>query len=171
MDGASSSLGMDIQLKVENIKSLLEYTRMMVNDLKMVTAHELNDLNSWKLNRYDKDVTEFNLDDYIYEKESVKDKALDILKSVKENGVKGTAENMLNDAVDNKQDSASSPATTSDPLEAVRSELRQVRSKSGHYEGRRYRRSDRQRAGQRDGRAAAPAAALRNEENGYAENQ
>lgn len=110
MDGASSSLGMDIQLKVENIKSLLEYTRMMVNDLKMVTAHELNDLNSWKLNRYDKDVTEFNLDDYIYEKESVKDKALDILKSVKENGVKGTAENMLNDAVDNKQDSASSPA-------------------------------------------------------------
>ena len=135
MDGASSSLGMDIQLKVENIKSLLEYTRMMVNDLKMVTAHELNDLNSWKLNRYDKDVTEFNLDDYIYEKESVKDKALDILKSVKENGVKGTAENMLNNAVDNKQDSASSPATTSDPLEAVRSELRQVRSKSGHYEG------------------------------------
>ena len=135
MDGASSSLGMDIQLKVENIKSLLEYTRMMVNDLKMVTAHELNDLNSWKLNRYDKDVTEFNLDDYIYEKESVKDKALDIIKSVKENGVKGTAENMLNDAVDNKQDSASSPATISDPLEAVRSELRQVRSKSGHYEG------------------------------------
>ena len=135
MDGASSSLGMDIQLKVENIKSLLEYTRMMVNDLKMVTAHELNDLNSWKLNRYDKDVTEFNLDDYIYEKESVKDKALDILKSVKENGVKGTAENMLNNAVDNKQNSASAPATTSDPLEAVRSELRQVRSKSGHYEG------------------------------------
>lgn len=34
MDGASSSLGMDIQLKVENIKSLLEYTRMMVNDMK-----------------------------------------------------------------------------------------------------------------------------------------
>lgn len=58
----------------------------------MVTAHELNDLNSWKLNRYDKDVTEFNLDDYIYEKESVNDKALDIIKSVKENGVKGTAD-------------------------------------------------------------------------------
>ena len=136
MDGASSSLGMDIQLKVENIKSLLEYTRMMVNDMKKITAVELSSLsNNWKLNRYDKDVTEFNLDDYIYEKESVKDKALDILKSVKENGVKGTAENMLNNAVDNKQNSASAPATTSDPLEAVRSELRQVRSKSGHYEG------------------------------------
>ena len=136
MDGASSSLGMDIQLKVENIKSLLEYTRMMVNDMKKITAVELSSLsNNWKLNRYDKDVTEFNLDDYIYEKESVKDKALDILKSVKENGVKGTAENMLNNAVDNKQNSASAPATTSDPLEAVRSELRQVRSKSGPYEG------------------------------------
>lgn len=135
MDGASSSMGMDIQLKVENIKSLLEYTRMMVNDLKMVTANELNDLNSWKLNRYDKDVTEFNLDDYIYEKETVKEKALDVLNSVNENGIKGTAENMLNDAVDNGQDSASASATTSDPLEAVRSELRQVRSKSGHYEG------------------------------------
>ena len=58
MDGASSSLGMDIQLKVENIKSLLEYTRMMVNDMKKITAVELSSLsNNWKLNRYDKDVT------------------------------------------------------------------------------------------------------------------
>ena len=135
MDGATASLGMDIQLKVENINALLEYTRMMVNDLKMVTAHELNDLNSWKLNRYDKDVTEFNLDDYIYKKETVKNKAMDILKSVKENGVKDTAENMLNDAVGNKQNNASESSTTSDALEAVRGELRQVRSKSGHYEG------------------------------------
>lgn len=44
MDGASSSLGMDIQLKVENIKSLLEYTRMMVNDMKKITAVELSSL-------------------------------------------------------------------------------------------------------------------------------
>ena len=135
MDGLSSAQGMDIQLKVENIKSLLEYTRMMVNDLKMITANELNDLNSWKLNRYDKDVTEFNLDDYIYEKKSKKDKALDVLKKVKDKGVKGAAEDMLDDASGNNDDTANAPATTTDPLEAVRSELRQARSKSGHYEG------------------------------------
>ena len=134
MDGSSASLGMDIQLKVENINALLEYTRMMMHEMKMVTANELSNLNSWKLNRYDKDVTEFNLDDYIFKKETTKDKIVDVLKDVKEKGVKGAIEDAVNDAAGNKTDS-SSPQTTDDPLESVRSELRQVRSKSGKYEG------------------------------------
>ena len=134
MDGSSASLGMDIQLKVENINALLEYTRMMMHEMKMVTANELSNLNSWKLNRYDKDVTEFNLDDYIFKKETTKDKIVDALKNVKEKGVKGAIEDAVNDATGN-QTASSAPQTTDDPLESVRSELRQVRSKSGKYEG------------------------------------
>ena len=41
----------------------------------------------------------------------------------------------MNVAFKKKLDCDTARATTSDPLEAVRSELRQVRSKSGHYEG------------------------------------
>lgn len=136
MEGSSSSLGMDIQLKVENINALLEYTRMMVHDLKMRTANELNNMSGfWKLNRYDKDVTEFNLDDYIFEEESKAKKLLDLAKSVKEKGLQGTAEDMLNDATGTDTSSAADAKTTDDPLEAVKAELRQARSKSGKYEG------------------------------------
>ena len=136
MEGSSSALGMDIQLKVENINTLLEYTRMMVHDLKMRTANELNNMPGfWKLNRYDKDVTEFNLDDYIFEEESKAKKLLDLAKDVKDKGIKGAAEDMLNDATGNNNTNASGTQTTDDPLEAVKSELRKARSKSGKYEG------------------------------------
>lgn len=134
MEGSSASLGMDIQLKVENINAVLEYTRMMVNDLKMRTANELNNLsNNWKLTRYDKDVTEFNLDDYIFDGKSKAEKLLDLAKDIKDKGVKGAAEDMLNDAADNNDSEAEE--ATNDPLEAVKEELRQARSKSGKYEG------------------------------------
>lgn len=136
MEGSSSSLGMDIQLKVENINALLEYTRMMVHDLKMRTAKELNSMpNFWKLNRYDKDVTEFNLDDYIFEDKSKAEKLLDLAKDVKEKGIQGAAEDMLNEATGNEDTETSVDNTTDNPLESVKSELYKVRSKSGKYEG------------------------------------
>ena len=137
MEGSSSSLGMDIEIKVENIKALLEYTRMMVNDMKMRTANELNNFpNMWKLNRYDKDVSEFNLDDYIYEKESKKQKALDIAKNIKDKGLKGAAEDMLDEEVsENMPESDASASVGQDALDATKAELKKVREKSGNFDG------------------------------------
>lgn len=140
MDGSSSSLGMDIQLKVENINALLIYTRMMVEDLKMRTANELNNLpNTWHLTRYDKDVTEFNLDDYVFDGKSKAEKLLDIAKDIKDKGIQQTASDMLDKETETETeentDSATGNTTTTDPLESVTSELKKARAGSGDYEG------------------------------------
>lgn len=137
MEGSTSSLLMDVQLKVENINSLLEYTRMMVNDMKMQTANELSELTEWKLSRYDKPVTEFNLDDYAFDKKSAKQKLLDLAKGVKENGLEGTVKNAVeeNTPTQTGTSTATTNTATSDPLEAVRAELRRARAGSGNYEG------------------------------------
>ena len=67
---------LDLSLKVENMKVLLNYARLLVAELKMVTANDMIGMDK-KLNNYSKDVTAFNMDDYEYKKpkESLKDKA------------------------------------------------------------------------------------------------
>lgn len=70
MEGSSAAIALDTQLKVENMKALLAYTKILIEELKMRTASDLASLNVYKVNNPDKDVTEFNLDDYKYTKPS-----------------------------------------------------------------------------------------------------
>lgn len=86
MEGSSSAIALDTQLKVENMKALLVYTRILIEELKMRTASDLASLNVYKVNNPDKDVTEFNLDDYKYKKPSFfsKENLSDLAKGAKE---------------------------------------------------------------------------------------
>ena len=70
MDGSAAAIAMDTQIKVENMKSILIYTKLMLSEMKMRTAMDLAKLNTYKLRNPDKDVTQFNLDDYKYKKPS-----------------------------------------------------------------------------------------------------
>lgn len=65
-EGASSSVSMDIQLKIENMKALVKYTKLLVADMKMRTANDMSGLSRYKLRNPEKDITQFNLDDYKY---------------------------------------------------------------------------------------------------------
>ena len=136
MEGSSSALGMNTKIKVENINALLEYARMMVQDLKMRTANDINNLtNNWKLNRYDKDVTEFNLDDYIFDGKSKSEAVIELAESVKEKGIEQTASEYLNGDEEEEDTGTDDNNSGEEALSAVRSELKGARAGSGNYEG------------------------------------
>lgn len=70
MDGSSAAIVLDTQLKVQNMKALLDYTKLLVQEMKMKSSSDLASIKAGKLNNPNKDVTQFNLDDYKYEKPS-----------------------------------------------------------------------------------------------------
>lgn len=105
-EGASSSVTMDIQLKIQNMKALVKYTKLLVADMKMRTANDMAGLSRYKLRDSEKDITQFNLDDYKYKSSECgkekKKKGLDGLKDTAKS-VKGkvsAAKGVLNDAMD-----------------------------------------------------------------------
>ncbi len=84
-EGFSTKPAMGIQLKIDQIKALLKYTKLLMADMKMKTATDLAAMSEvMKLRNPDKDITSFNLDDYKYNKsdcnkkegENKKDKSL-----------------------------------------------------------------------------------------------
>ncbi|MGN0914426.1 MAG: hypothetical protein ACI4OW_05990 [Alphaproteobacteria bacterium] len=91
----STKPAMGIQLKIDEIKALLKYTKLLMADMKMKTATDLAGMSEvMKLRNPDKDITSFNLDDYKYkksdcnkkegeEKKSLLDKAKDKYKQGK----------------------------------------------------------------------------------------
>ncbi len=70
MDGSSAAIVMDTQLKVQNMKVLLDYTKLLIQEMKIKSASDLANMKAGKLNNPNKAVTQFNLDDYEYEKPS-----------------------------------------------------------------------------------------------------
>lgn len=70
MEGSSAALVMDAQLKVNNMKGLLQYTKLLIIEMKMRSAMDLASLKVYQLRNPDKDVTQFNLDDYKFKKPS-----------------------------------------------------------------------------------------------------
>lgn len=70
MEGGNSAIALDTQLKVENMKAILDYTKLLVQEMKMRSSSDLANIKAGKLNNPNKDVTLFNLDDYKYEKPS-----------------------------------------------------------------------------------------------------
>jgi len=66
MDTVSGVVGADTDIKIKTIEALMQYAELLVAELRLETATELALLNTYKVKNPDKDITNFNLDDYIY---------------------------------------------------------------------------------------------------------
>lgn len=95
---------LDISLRVENMKILLQYAELLINEVKMNTANDLLGMQK-KLRSYDKNVTEFNLDDYVYKPESSGGFSLSGLKDSVTGAVSGVS-GAINDAKDAANEAA-----------------------------------------------------------------
>ncbi len=67
LDGSTSSINMNTQVVIKNIEALAKYIKVMLLDLKMKTSQDLAELGVYKQIEEQKDITSFNLDNYIYE--------------------------------------------------------------------------------------------------------
>ena len=67
-EGTSASISLDTELKVQQMQSLLLYTKALIAEMKMRSASDLAGLTVYQLRDPSKDVTQFNLDDYKYKK-------------------------------------------------------------------------------------------------------
>ena len=66
MDTVMGVIEADTDIKIKTIESLMQYAEILVAQLRMDTATEYGKLLSYKVKNPDKDITNFNLDDYIY---------------------------------------------------------------------------------------------------------
>lgn len=66
MDTISGVIGADTDIKIKTIEALMQYAELLVAELRLETATELANLNTYKVKNPDKDITNFNLDDYLY---------------------------------------------------------------------------------------------------------
>lgn len=65
-DTVSGAWGADADLKIKNMLALRDYARLLTYDLKMQTANQMSILTFYKLKKPQKNISEFNLDDYVY---------------------------------------------------------------------------------------------------------
>ena len=72
LESATAAISMDTKLKIENMKSLVAYTELLLQDMKMRTASELAQISVYKLKDYSRDPTQFSLDDYTFSKDDIK---------------------------------------------------------------------------------------------------
>jgi hypothetical protein len=66
MDTLDGVINADTNIKIKTIEALMQYAEILVAQLRMDTATEFGKLLSYKVKNPDKEITNFNLDDYIY---------------------------------------------------------------------------------------------------------
>lgn len=66
MDTVMGVIEADNDIKIKTIEALMQYAEILVAQLRMDTATEYGKLLSYKVKNPDKDIANFNLDDYIY---------------------------------------------------------------------------------------------------------
>lgn len=66
-DTTGGALGAEADMGIKNMKALRDYARLLTYDLKKQSATQLSLLTFYKLKKPQKNITEFNLDDYIYQ--------------------------------------------------------------------------------------------------------
>ena len=66
IDTVTGVIEADTNIKVKTIEALMQYAEILVAQLRMDTATEFGKLLSYKVKNPDKEITNFNLDDYIY---------------------------------------------------------------------------------------------------------
>ena len=73
-DTTAGAWGANARMNIEYLKSLSDYAHLLVYDLKRQTAIEIAKIKFYKLEKEQKNITEFNFDDYVYEEKSKGDK-------------------------------------------------------------------------------------------------
>ena len=71
-DTTAGAWGAAAQLQIDNLKALSTYAHLLIYDLKRQTAVEMSNLTFYKLQKEQKNISEFNLDDYVYKKKGDK---------------------------------------------------------------------------------------------------
>ncbi len=71
-DGLYGGMSMKIGADIQNAKIAARYTELLLAEIRFVTMQEMISWND-KFKNSKKDVTKFNLDDYVYKKKGVKD--------------------------------------------------------------------------------------------------
>lgn len=67
-DTTAGAFGADAKLEIDNLKALSSYAHLLIQDIKRQTAIAMSELTFYKLQREQKNIAEFNLDDYVYTK-------------------------------------------------------------------------------------------------------
>ena len=71
-DTTAGAWGAAAQLQIDNLKALSTYAHLLIKDLKRQTAVEMSNLTFYKLQKEQKNIAEFNMDDYVFEKKGDK---------------------------------------------------------------------------------------------------
>lgn len=71
-DTTAGAWGAAAQLQIDNLKALSTYAHLLIKDLKRQTAVEMSNLTFYKLQKEQKNIVEFNMDDYVYKKKGDK---------------------------------------------------------------------------------------------------
>lgn len=66
-DTTAGAWGASAEMQIKKLKALSAYAHLLVQDIKRKTAVEMSNLTFYKLQKPQKNITEFNLDDYVYE--------------------------------------------------------------------------------------------------------
>lgn len=67
-DTTGGAWGAAARLQIENLKALSTYAHLLIEDLKRQTAVAMSGVTFYKLQKEQKNITEFNMDDYVYKK-------------------------------------------------------------------------------------------------------
>ena len=67
MDSISGVIGADTDIKIKTIEALMQYAELIVSELRRQTATEFANLTTYKVKNPDKEITNFNFDDYMYD--------------------------------------------------------------------------------------------------------
>lgn len=71
-DTSAGAWGAAAQLQIDNLKALSTYAHLLIKDLKRQTAIEMSNITFYKLQKEQKNIAEFNMDDYVYKKKGDK---------------------------------------------------------------------------------------------------
>ena len=71
-DTTAGAWGAAAQLQIDNLKALSAYAHLLIKDLKRQTAVEMSNLTFYQLQKEQKNIAEFNMDDYVYKKKEDK---------------------------------------------------------------------------------------------------
>lgn len=73
-DTSAGAWGANARINIEYLKALSDYAHLLVYDIKSQTAIEVAKMKFYKLEKEQTNITEFNLDDYVYEEKKKGDK-------------------------------------------------------------------------------------------------
>lgn len=68
LESQNASISVDMNVKLEELKALLRYNKVLLAEMKFKAASSLSRINDYNFTDENRDITKFNLDDYSFEK-------------------------------------------------------------------------------------------------------